>query len=277
MGLHVPLAIFAALGGTIMVLHASGSRTRPSAEHERPVRSPSTRKVTARAIAPQPQCVGPAALEFGGLRPLRGAGDIGESFVLLSDKRIVEERDAGRIIIDPFDQRQLGTNSYDCRLGHWYFQPTKFSELIDFTDEAQERSFWGEPHYAEDAIIVKPGTTILGHTEEIVGARDGITTTMHARSSIGRSSLSVCKCAGVGDVGYVSRWTMEISNHSTCSIRIPIGIRICQIKFDFVGETLKEYHGKYGQESEWTPYDMLPRLYSDWDLGRIQAPVQVAG
>jgi len=190
--------------------------------------------------------------------------------MLLSDKRIVEERELGNIVIEPFDMRQLGTNSYDCRLGHWYFQPTKYSEMVDFTDEVQARAFWGEPIHADEAIIVKPGTTILAHTQEIVGARNGITTTMHARSSIGRSSLSVCKCAGAGDVGYVSRWTMEISNHSTCSILIPVGIRICQIKFDYVGETSKEYQGKYGQKSEWTPYDMLPRLYEDWDVELIR-------
>lgn len=191
--------------------------------------------------------------------------------MLLSDKRIMEELGTGNIVIDPFDERQLGTNSYDCRLGIWYFQPTMFSETIDFTDEDQALAFWGEPQKAGRAIVVKPGTTILAHTQEVVGARNGITSTMHARSSIGRSSLSVCKCAGVGDVGYISRWTMEISNHSTCSIHVPVGIRICQIKFDFVGATLKEYTGKYGQELEWTPYDMLPRLYNDWDIDAIKA------
>jgi dCTP deaminase len=196
--------------------------------------------------------------------------------VLLSDKRILEERALGNVVIEPFDERQLGTNSYDCRLGEWYFQPTKYLDVIDFTDEAQALAFWGEPLRAQDTIVVKPGTTFLAHTQELVGARNGITTTMHARSSIGRSGLSVCKCAGVGDVGYISRWTMEISNHTTCSIVLPVGIRICQIKFDAVGETLKEYHGKYGQQAEWTPYDMLPRLYRDWDLGQLRAPVKVA-
>ena len=189
--------------------------------------------------------------------------------MLLSDKRVVEELEAGNIVINPFDIRQLGTNSYDCRLGEWYFRPAITSELVDFTNEAQARRFWGEPQRSDSAIVVEPGTTILAHTQEIVGSRAGITTTMHARSSIGRSSLSVCKCAGAGDVGYVSHWTMEISNHSTCSISIPVGLRICQIKFDFVGETLKEYQGKYGQESQWTPYDMLPRLFRDWDIDTL--------
>lgn len=190
--------------------------------------------------------------------------------MLLSDKRILEEMERGRIVIEPFDLHQLGTNSYDCRLGDWYFQPTKFMEVVDFTDEEQARAFWGEPIQADEAIVVKPGSTILAHTQEVIGGRKGITTQMHARSSIGRSGLSVCKCAGVGDVGYIARWTMEISNHTTCTVVIPVGLRICQIKFDDVGETLKEYRGKYGQQDEWTPYDMLPRLYRDWDMEHIR-------
>ena len=197
--------------------------------------------------------------------------------VLLSDKRILEERDCGNIVIEPFDMRQLGTNSYDCRLGEWYFQPTKYHEIVDFTDPAQAQAFWGEPIRADGSIVVKPGSTILAHTQEVIGGRNGITTQMHARSSIGRSGLSVCKCAGVGDVGYIARWTMEISNHTTCTVLLPVGLRICQIKFDYVGETLKEYTGKYGRQDEWTPYDMLPRLYADWDLDYMQlesAPVR---
>jgi dCTP deaminase len=185
----------------------------------------------------------------------------------------MEELKTGNIVIEPFDARQLGTNSYDCRLGDWYFQPTKYLDVVDFTDEEQARSFWGEPLQAQGTIAVKPGTTILAHTQEVVGARKCITTTMNARSSIGRSGLSVCKCAGVGDVGYVSKWTMEISNHTTCTIILPLGLRICQIKFDDVGETLKQYEGKYGREAEWTPYDMLPRLYQDWDMERLKVAV----
>ncbi|MCL4544913.1 MAG: dCTP deaminase [Chloroflexi bacterium] len=192
--------------------------------------------------------------------------------MLLSDRRIEEEIARDNIVISPFDERQLGTNSYDCRLGEWYFQPDANVEVIDFTDEAQSRAFWGEPRRAvEGRIPVRPGTTILAHTWEVVGARNGITTSMHARSSVGRASLSVCKCAGVGDVGYISRWTMEISNHSRSTILLPVGLRICQIKFEEVGPTLRVYHGKYGQQHDWTPYDMLPKLFSDWDVHSLSA------
>ena len=191
--------------------------------------------------------------------------------MLLSDRRILEELERGNVVISPFDQRQLGTNSYDCRLGEWYFQPDANVEVVDFTEEAQARAFWGEPrHAAEGRIPVRAGTTILAHTIEVVGGRNGITTSMHARSSVGRAGLSVCKCAGVGDVGYVSRWTMEISNHSRSTILLPVGLRICQIKFEEVGPTLREYRGKYGQGGEWSPLDMLPKLYRDWDLDELR-------
>ncbi len=191
--------------------------------------------------------------------------------MLLSDKRIVEERERGSIVIEPFEPRQLGTNSYDVRLGDWYYEPNRNMVTVDIFDEQSLKQFWGGPIQSKDGYItIRAGDTILAHTMEVVGARDGITTSMRCRSSIGRSALSVCKCSGLGDVGYIARWTMEITNHSQSNIRIPVGCRIAQIMFYWVGETLTEYHGKYGQQPEWSPEDMLPRLYRDWDIDQFQ-------
>ena len=111
--------------------------------------------------------------------------------MLLSDKRILEERENGNVVIEPFDMRQLGTNSYDCRLGEWYFEPTKYADVINFTDEEQARDFWGEPHRAAATIVVKPGTTILAHTQEVIGARNGFTTTMLTMMIITRVGTSL--------------------------------------------------------------------------------------
>jgi dCTP deaminase len=197
--------------------------------------------------------------------------------MLLSDRRILAELEAGNIVIDPFDQQQLGTNSYDVRLGDWFFEPNRNLLTVDFTHEDDTRAFWGEPRRADDGVIaIRPGDTILCHTQEVVGGRNGFTTSMRSRSSIGRSCLSVCKCAGVGDVGYIARWTMEITNHSHAMIVLPVGLRVAQILFYEVGPTLREYAGKYGQQSQpdWTPLDMLPKLYTDRDVvsGRLASP-----
>ena len=39
--------------------------------------------------------------------------------MILSDKRILEEIEAGSIIIEPFKRECLGTNSYDVHLGKY--------------------------------------------------------------------------------------------------------------------------------------------------------------
>src|SRR5260221_14631163 len=94
---------------------------------------------------------------------------------------------------------------------------------------------------------------------------------MYSRSTVARSGLSVCRCAGVGDVGYISRWTMEISNHTQTTIWVPVGFRICQLTFEYVGETLKEYHGKYGRGGyQLTPEGMLAQtqFFLDYDVYR---------
>jgi dCTP deaminase len=190
--------------------------------------------------------------------------------MLLSDKRIMEEIAQGNIIIEPFEERQLGTNSYDVRLGPYFFIPNHNMVSVNFTDEDDASAFWLGPYYAEDGVIrIRPGDTILAHTEEVVGGRNGFTTSMRSRSSIGRSCLSVCKCAGVGDVGYISKWTMEITNHSHASAVLPVGLRVAQLLFYEVGETLHEYQGKYGSWHDWSPKDMLPKLYRDYDLPHV--------
>ncbi len=196
--------------------------------------------------------------------------------MLLSDKKIMEQMERGNIVIEPFEPRQLGTNSYDVRLGPYYYIPNHNMVTVNFTEEGDASEFWLGPYFAEDGIIrIRPGDTILAHTEEVVGGRNGFTTSMRARSSIGRSCLSVCKCAGVGDVGYISKWTMEITNHSHAMAIVPVGLRVAQILFYEVGPTRKTYAGKYGQESTpWSPLDMLPKLYKDRDVlsGRLAHP-----
>src|SRR5438132_2609936 len=139
---------------------------------------------------------------------------------------------------------------------------------LDNADEI--RLYWGEPRKARDGkIAIRPGTTILAHTQEIIGGHNGYLAKMYSRSTVARSGLSVCKCAGVGDVGYISRWTMEITNHSHAMAILPVGLRVAQLLFYEVGETLRHYQGKYGSWHDWSPKDMLPKLYRDYDLPHV--------
>lgn len=218
-----------------------------------------------------------------------------------SDRKIIESMETGDIVISPYHRSQLGTSSYDVRLGEYYFaerKPSLLGNLYNIYDFEEVQRVWGANALrAQEAwgvlegrtlknvrpqdrvILLAPGETILAHTQEFIGGLHHITTMMKARSSLGRSFLEICKCAGWGDVGYINRWTMEITNNSQhYSIPLVVGRRIAQIVFFETGPILdgaEDYSksGKYQTSADirvireqWRPTDMLPRLFKDRDL-----------
>lgn len=224
----------------------------------------------------------------------------------LSDKRIQEEMKKGDIVISPFDRGHLATSSYDVTLGEYFFreQPPKYNHaLYNIWSKEHMEHVWGADKVeravtAKEAfkkynfefdgirpddkvIVLRPGETILAHTQEFIGGKDHITTMMKARSSLGRNFIEVCKCAGWGDVGYINRWTMEITNNSkNYIIPLVVGRRIAQIIFFETGPIeAKDYSstGKYASSTdvkklakEWKPESMLPKLWSDKDIKKKQ-------
>ncbi|MEI8062076.1 MAG: hypothetical protein WCG97_02150 [bacterium] len=221
----------------------------------------------------------------------------------LSDKKILEEMEKGDIVITPFNRDNLATSSYDLTLGEYFFPerpPKHFQHIFNIYDKEHVEHVWGtEPMKAVKAseafakykfdfkgispddmvIILEPGETILAHSNEFIGGKNHITTMMKARSSMGRSFIEVCKCAGWGDVGYINRWTMEITNNSRkYTIPLVVGRRIAQLIFFETGPILdkaKNYTktGKYNPSDDinelqkmWTPQAMIPQLWRDRDI-----------
>jgi dCTP deaminase len=212
----------------------------------------------------------------------------------LSDKRILEEMKLGNIVIDPFLRSHLSTSSYDVTLGEYYFREHRTNDPIyNIWDEDEVLQVWGREaeramtanelfgsrarkniHPTDRVILVAPGETILSHTPEFIGGKNHITSMMKARSSMGRSFIEVCKCAGWGDVGFFNRWTMEITNNSRDkTIPLVVGRRIAQIVFFETGEIMEANYaegGKYQNSTDlvilkrdWQPHLMLPRLHKD--------------
>ena len=232
---------------------------------------------------------------------------------LLSDTGIMRHfLHTGNIVIDPFDKRSLSTSSYDVRLGSHYFRESEPTSSINFYnpyDEEEVRKVWGEALTAdtyssyrrpnpdadiykgisdEDRIIwVGPGESILAHTEEFIGGRRTVTTMMKARSSLGRNFIEVCKCSGWGDVGYINRFTMEITNNSRFySIPLVVGRRVAQIVFfeteGIEGISYERCSGsKYQCDTDlekvkrhWKPEDMLPKMYLDRECVATKSAAQ---
>jgi dCTP deaminase len=205
------------------------------------------------------------------------------------------------VVIEPFVRANLATSSYDVTLGPYYYRETcpESGVLGIYNPYSEEmvKKVWGEPHHAElagdwtkrtgvplenisadDFIIwLAPGETCLCHTQEFIGGRETVTTMMKARSSMGRNFIEVCKCAGWGDVGYINRWTMEITNNSQhYAIPLVVGRRIAQIVFfecEGIESQSYESSGKYQSSAsleelkkQWNPTAMLPKMYRDREV-----------
>ncbi len=206
----------------------------------------------------------------------------------------------GNIVIEPFTRRNLATSSYDVTLGENYYREQKTNDRIyNIWDKKKVDVVWGEPHQALPArqalpnpgkkwqwknirpddliILLEPSETILAHTNEFTGGQNCVTTMMKARSSMGRSFIEICKCAGWGDVGFFNRWTMEITNNSrTHTIPLVVGRRVAQIVFFETGQILKRNYAETGKyqsgnsldqlRRDWNPAMMLPGLHRDREI-----------
>ena len=135
---------------------------------------------------------------------------------------------------------------------------------------------WSNIDPRDEIIMLAPRANLLCHTREFIGSRSGSKPMMNARSSIGRSLINVCSCAGAGDVGYFNRWTMEIYNRGDYFVPLVVGRRIAQIEFSETGPTQRTYASKYQGSADledvirsWSPEMMLPRLHEDRDVVRV--------
>ena len=199
--------------------------------------------------------------------------------------------------MDPFKEENVNNSSVDVTLGENFYELTPpasqifnpYSELMAIhwrrviAKPMKSFGFTGieaqniDPE--EKVIFLGPGQSVLGHTQEFIGGFERITTMMKARSSIGRHFIEVCKCAGWGDIGYVNRWTMELTNTSNVTIPLVVGRRIAQIIFyrtegddDYTQQKDAKYsHTKDVQKlkKSWTPESMLPKMWLDREVKQL--------
>lgn len=208
---------------------------------------------------------------------------------MLASSQIRKSLTDGDIVIEPFNEDQLGTSSYDVTLGEFYWKPSPVENMKDksFVQFGHKLIFnpfnllnlkdmWKGPFLAhtnididgfekgERYIILGKRETILAHTNEYIGSRRKYSCFLSAKSTIGRKGIEICKCANFGNVGYHNKWTLEITNNMDYDILLKVGMKIGQITFIKLEGEPKKYEGNYNHSDKtelpnWTPNDMLPK------------------
>ena len=156
--------------------------------------------------------------------------------MILSGNRIQQEIETGNLVINPFNPKQVGPNSYNLCLHKDL--ATYRPKVLDMKQPNEIERL----EIPEEGLVLEPQKLYLGRTIEHTETR-GFVPMLEGRSSIGRLGLSVHITAGFGDVGFRGFWTLEI--FALQAIRIYAGVEICQVFYHEIEGPYKEYKKKY--------------------------------
>jgi dCTP deaminase len=151
--------------------------------------------------------------------------------MVLSDRSIKTEIEAGRIVIDPFDEKMVQPSSVDVRVDRRFrvFHNARYP-FIDVRQPMDELTEAVEISDTEP-FILHPGEFVLGQTLERVQLPDDIVSRLEGKSSLGRLGLLIHSTAGFVDAGWDGHLTLELSNVANLPIAIYPGMKIGQISF----------------------------------------------
>jgi dCTP deaminase len=151
--------------------------------------------------------------------------------VLLSDRDIRAEIDAGRVGLDPFDAAMVQPSSIDVRLDRMFrvFENHRYPH-IDPSEEQSELTRQVEPT-GDEPFILHPGEFVLGSSLELITLPNDVAARLEGKSSLGRLGLLTHSTAGFIDPGFSGHVTLELSNVATLPIKLWPGMKIGQLCF----------------------------------------------
>ena len=151
--------------------------------------------------------------------------------MILSDKTIREEIDAGRIVIEPLDKDCIQPSSVDLHLDRYFRVFLNHTmRVIDVKEDQEELTELIEIG-EDDSFVLHPGEFVLGSTSERVTLPDDLVARLEGKSSLGRLGLLIHSTAGFVDAGWDGHLTLELSNVANLPIALYPGMKIGQISF----------------------------------------------
>lgn len=151
--------------------------------------------------------------------------------MVLSDRTIQEEIDAGRLVIEPLDPACIQPASIDVHLDSQFlvFRNNRRS-YIDVREDASDLTELVEIK-GDIPFILHPNEFVLGSTLESVTLPADIVGRLEGKSSLGRLGLLIHSTAGFVDPGWQGHLTLELSNVANLPITLYYGMKIGQLSF----------------------------------------------
>ncbi len=182
--------------------------------------------------------------------------------MILSDRTLREQLDAGRIIIDPLDDSLIQPSSIDVRISNLFRVFRNHTRGVidvkqDLSDLTELIEMPASPNgHDTEAFMLHPGEFVLGSTYERVGVPSDLVGRVEGKSSLGRLGLMIHSTAGFIDAGFDGHITLELANVASLPITLYPGMKIGQISFMEMtteadkpygrGATGSKYQGQHG-------------------------------
>ena len=149
--------------------------------------------------------------------------------MLLSDRDIRAEIDAGRVRVEPVDAAMVQPSSIDVPLDRLFrvFENHRYA-VIDPAIDQPDLTRLVEPD-RDEPFVLHPGEFVLASTYEVVTLPDDVAGRLEGKSSLGRLGLLTHSTAGFIDPGFSGHVTLELSNVATLPITLWPGMKIGQL------------------------------------------------
>jgi dCTP deaminase len=192
--------------------------------------------------------------------------------VVLSDRDIRAEIEAGRIVIDPYIAEAVQPSSVDLHLDRRFrvFRNSRYP-YIDVREPQPELTELLEIG-GDEPFILHPGEFVLASTFERVALPDDIVARLDGKSSLGRLGLLIHSTAGFVDPGWDGNLTLELSNVANLPITLYDGMKIGQISFQRLSSPVEVGYGDARIGSKYRGQrDPTASLYHrDFERGRVR-------
>ncbi len=153
------------------------------------------------------------------------------SLVILSDRSMRQQIEAGRIVIEPFDERCIQPSSIDVKIGNLFRVFRNHTSAVIDVKQRQEDLTELVTIPEDGVFMLHPGEFVLGSTLERVAVPDDLVARIDGKSSLGRLGLIIHSTAGFIDPGFDGHITLELTNIATLPITLYPGMKVGQVSF----------------------------------------------
>lgn len=149
--------------------------------------------------------------------------------MLLSDRDLRAEIEAGGLALDPYDPTLIQPASIDVRLDRFFrvFNNAKYTHIDPAVQQDELTQLVEVPE--GDPFVLHPGEFVLGSTFEYVTLPDTLAGRLEGKSSLGRLGLLTHSTAGFIDPGFTGHITLELSNAANLPITLWPGMKVGQL------------------------------------------------